>query len=81
MRRGSHVVTLEARVSNHVAQSLYEKYGFSNVGIRKNYYTDDREDAVIMTTDRVDTADYQEKFAQLQQGYEQRKGDIRITLD
>ena len=81
MRRGSHVVTLEARVSNHVAQSLYEKYGFSNVGIRKNYYTDDREDAVIMTTDRVDTADYQEKFTQLQQGYEQRKGDIRITLD
>lgn len=80
MRRGSQVVTLEARVSNHVAQSLYEKYGFSNVGIRKNYYTDNREDAVIMTTERVDTPDYQEKFTQLQQGYTQRKGEIHITL-
>ena len=80
MRRGSHVVTLEARVSNRVAQSLYEKYGFTNVGIRKNYYTDNREDAVIMTTERVDTADYREKFAQLQEGYARRKGEIRITL-
>ena len=80
MRRGCQVVTLEARVSNHVAQSLYEKYGFSNVGIRKNYYTDNREDAVIMTTERVDTPDYQEKFAQLQQGYAKRNGEIQITL-
>ena len=81
MRRGSQVVTLEARVSNYVAQSLYEKYGFSNVGTRKGYYTDNREDAVIMTTERVDTADYQEKFTQLQQGYTRHKGDIHITLD
>ena len=80
MRRESQVVTLEARVSNYVAQSLYEKYGFTNVGIRKNYYTDNREDAVIMTTERVDTPDYQEKFAQLQQGYVERKGEINITL-
>ena len=80
MRRGSHVVTLEARISNHVAQSLYEKYGFANVGIRKGYYTDNREDAVIMTTERVDTPDYQEKFNQLQESYAQRKGDIIITL-
>ena len=80
MRRGSQVVTLEARVSNYVAQSLYEKYGFTNVGIRKHYYTDNREDAVIMTTERVDTPDYQEKFTQLQQGYTERKGEIHITL-
>ena len=80
MRRGCQVVTLEARVSNHVAQALYEKYGFTNVGIRKNYYTDNREDAVIMTTERVDTADYQEKFAVLQDGYTRRKGEINITL-
>ena len=80
MRRGCQVVTLEARVSNYVAQSLYEKYGFTNVGIRKNYYTDNREDAVIMTTERVDTDDYQEKFALLQQGYIERKGEIHITL-
>ena len=80
MRRGSQVVTLEARVSNHVAQSLYEKYGFTNVGIRKGYYTDNREDAVIMTTERLDTPDYQEKFEQLQKGYAERKGDIEIVL-
>lgn len=80
IRRGAEVVTLEARVSNHVAQSLYEKYGFSNVGIRKGYYTDNREDAVIMTTERVDTPDYQEKFSQLQAAFTRRNGDISITL-
>ena len=41
-------LTLEVRTSNFPARSLYEKYGFSEAGIRKNYYSDTREDAVIM---------------------------------
>ena len=41
-------ITLEVRSSNETAQSLYRKYGFEEEGIRKNYYEDNREDAIIM---------------------------------
>ncbi|WP_170006311.1 ribosomal protein S18-alanine N-acetyltransferase [Bacillus fonticola] len=42
------LVTLEVRVSNEVAQSLYRSFGFEQGGIRKNYYTDNQEDARVM---------------------------------
>ncbi|MED4228197.1 ribosomal protein S18-alanine N-acetyltransferase [Neobacillus cucumis] len=45
---GARSMTLEVRVTNHVAQSLYRKFGFKNGGIRKNYYSDNQEDALIM---------------------------------
>ena len=45
---GALTMTLEVRVSNHVAQSLYRKLGFENGGIRKNYYSDNQEDALVM---------------------------------
>ena len=41
-------MTLEVRMGNRPAQSLYHKYGFKAEGIRKNYYPDTKEDAVIM---------------------------------
>jgi ribosomal-protein-alanine N-acetyltransferase len=41
-------VTLEVRISNDIAQNLYQKYGFTAEGLRKGYYTDNNEDAVIM---------------------------------
>ncbi len=41
-------MTLEVRVSNAVAQNLYKKFGFHGVGVRKGYYTDNHEDALIM---------------------------------
>ena len=44
----SHSLTLEVRASNVPAISLYEKLGFSEVGRRKNYYRNPREDALIM---------------------------------
>lgn len=59
LRRGQQVVTLEVRVSNSVAQSLYAKYGFSQAGIRKGYYSDNREDALIMSTDTITSPQYQ----------------------
>lgn len=43
------LLTLEVRKSNIAAQNLYEKYGFEIIGERKNYYSDNREDALIMT--------------------------------
>ncbi|MGL5346704.1 MAG: ribosomal protein S18-alanine N-acetyltransferase [Peptostreptococcaceae bacterium] len=44
-------MTLEVRVSNIVAQNLYKKYGFKLAGIRKEYYSDNKEDAMIMWND------------------------------
>nr|WP_295604796.1 ribosomal protein S18-alanine N-acetyltransferase [uncultured Terrisporobacter sp.] len=41
-------MTLEVRTSNTVAQNLYRKYGFKIAGIRKEYYSDNKEDAIIM---------------------------------
>ncbi|MBT2583940.1 ribosomal protein S18-alanine N-acetyltransferase [Planococcus sp. ISL-109] len=46
--QGAKLMTLEARVSNVVAINLYKKLGFQNGGIRKGYYTDNQEDAIIM---------------------------------
>jgi ribosomal-protein-alanine N-acetyltransferase len=49
-RLGASRATLEVRVSNVAAQALYTKYGFKQVGQRKAYYSDNREDALILTT-------------------------------
>lgn len=43
------LLTLEVRKSNIAAQGLYSKYGFDIIGERKRYYSDNREDALIMT--------------------------------
>ena len=51
---GAKRLTLEVRVSNAVAQSLYKKYSFKEEGVRKRYYSDDGEDALIMWSDRLD---------------------------
>ncbi|WP_208324138.1 ribosomal protein S18-alanine N-acetyltransferase [Paenisporosarcina antarctica] len=45
---GVVLMTLEARVSNTVAQNLYRKLDFQNGGIRKGYYTDNQENALVM---------------------------------
>jgi [ribosomal protein S18]-alanine N-acetyltransferase len=47
-------MTLEVRVSNEAAQALYRRFGFVMVGRRKRYYTDDGEDALIMSTSELD---------------------------
>ncbi len=64
-RLNANVVTLEVRVSNLPAQRLYEKYGFSTVGVRKGYYSDNQEDALIMTTEPIAEAAYQSRFNRL----------------
>ena len=63
--RQADVVTLEVRVTNIRAQNLYRKYGFREVGRRKGYYSDNGEDALIMTTDSTVSAAYRESFQQL----------------
>lgn len=48
MARGASWITLEVRESNDVAQRLYRKYGFTNVSVRRAYYSDNNENAVVM---------------------------------
>ncbi|MFD0679491.1 MULTISPECIES: ribosomal protein S18-alanine N-acetyltransferase [unclassified Paenibacillus] len=48
---GAERMTLEVRPSNIIAQRLYEKLGFHSVGVRRGYYTDNREDALVMWAD------------------------------
>jgi ribosomal-protein-alanine N-acetyltransferase len=48
---GARLVTLEVRYSNLPAQKLYERFGFSVKGVRRGYYTDTGEDALIMSAD------------------------------
>ncbi|MFZ3591627.1 ribosomal protein S18-alanine N-acetyltransferase [Bacillus sp. DJP31] len=55
---GAERLSLEVRVSNTVAQSLYRKIGFENGGIRKNYYSDNGEDALVMWVNIHETSDH-----------------------
>ncbi len=48
LSRGANSMTLEVRYSNTAAQNLYEGFGFVAAGVRRGYYTDDNEDALIM---------------------------------
>lgn len=50
---GAARMTLEVRVSNKIAQNLYEKLGFRAVGIRKRYYSNNNEDALIMWNEHI----------------------------
>ena len=72
MGTSTSVVTLEVRVSNIVAKSLYKKYGFSAKGIRKRYYTDNREDALIMTTEPIQVPPYPAQFGAIVQDHDRR---------
>jgi ribosomal-protein-alanine N-acetyltransferase len=57
---GAHWLTLEVRVTNHVAQALYEKYTFKEMGLRRRYYSDNGEDALVMWTDPVESDTFQD---------------------
>lgn len=62
---GAERVTLEVRVSNETAQNLYRKYGFRQEGLRRRYYSDNNEDAHIMTTGSIRDLDYRQRFDEL----------------
>ena len=71
---GNNELTLEVRVSNEAAQNLYKKFGFKIVGRRKQYYSDNREDAYIMTTSGIDSEEYGEMMENLRLAYTQKWG-------
>jgi ribosomal-protein-alanine N-acetyltransferase len=72
--RQQALVTLECRVSNEPALALYDKYGFDRVGLRPRYYSDNHEDAYVLTLNYVLTRRFRERFAELRAEHERRWG-------
>ena len=66
---GATVVTLEVRLSNAAARRLYQRFGFRPVGVRPRYYSDNGEDALIMTTEPLDLPDMQDLRRRLAERY------------
>jgi ribosomal-protein-alanine N-acetyltransferase len=69
--RRAREATLEVRLSNLPARRLYEKYGFRPVGLRPRYYSDDNEDALIMTTEPLDAPRMTVRIARLRQALDE----------
>ena len=65
IERGAHEATLEVRLSNLPARRLYEKFGFRPVGLRPRYYSDNGEDALVMTTEPLGDPAMIERLARL----------------
>jgi ribosomal-protein-alanine N-acetyltransferase len=72
----AHVITLEVRASNGIAQELYRKYGFQVTGRRLRYYSSDGEDAIIMSTDNITSMSFQASFQQLKKDHTQRHPEL-----
>ena len=68
------LITLEVRVSNTIAQSLYHKYGFTQTGIHHGYYPDNKEDAILMSIENIISASFQTQLKRLKQAHSKRWG-------
>lgn len=65
-------ITLEVRVSNTAAINLYTKYGFSSFGIRKGYYQDNNEDALIMWTKNIFFDEFKISYEKITKSLEEK---------
>ncbi len=65
LRLGGKAASLEVRVSNWGAQRLYGQFGFRPVGVRKNYYQETGEDAVVMWADEISSRGYRQRLEEL----------------
>jgi len=65
LQRRARWMTLEVRKSNATAQALYKKYGFREIGVRKGYYSDNREDAIVMWTGNLWEPEFQDRVKSL----------------
>jgi ribosomal-protein-alanine N-acetyltransferase len=71
---GASRATLEVREHNVVAQNLYRKYGFREAAIRKHYYTDNQENAIVMWADDLRLPEYRDRLREL-------KSDLYTAYD
>jgi [ribosomal protein S18]-alanine N-acetyltransferase len=70
-------LTLEVRLSNRGAQQLYRRFGFGPVGVRKNYYAETNEDALVMWAHEVQSADYAELLDRIERNV---RGETVVEL-
>lgn len=76
---GARWLTLEVRISNNVAQNLYAKYTFKEMGVRRRYYSDNGEDALVMWTDALDSETFLEALERNEARMAERLGaEIRL---
>jgi ribosomal-protein-alanine N-acetyltransferase len=76
--QGAKIATLEVRPSNQVAISLYQKYKFQEVGRRLGYYSDNGEDALILTTPLLLLPDYQAMLTRRKTKLWRRLAQIKV---
>lgn len=63
-------LTLEVRVSNEGAINLYESFGFKSLGVRKKYYQNNNEDALIMWSENIFSENYKKRFNKIKEDIE-----------
>jgi ribosomal-protein-alanine N-acetyltransferase len=68
VERGARHLTLEVRVTNLAAQAMYRQFGFEEAGLRKNYYAEINEDALIMWVHDIDSEAYAKRLAAIEAG-------------
>ena len=73
------LATLEVRTSNEAARALYRAYGFYEVGVRKRYYSDNHEDAVIMTTEDIQGEAYRRRLDELGAALQARYSGLNLV--
>ena len=71
----ARVMTLEVRLSNRAARGLYARFGFRPVGVRPRYYSDNNEDALIMTTSPLDSPEMTLVLAKMAELYGEAASD------
>jgi [ribosomal protein S18]-alanine N-acetyltransferase len=77
---GARWMTLEVRATNAVAQNLYRKYTFKEMGVRRRYYSDNGEDALVMWTDALDSDSFQTTFDANEHKLAERLGSAEVRL-
>jgi ribosomal-protein-alanine N-acetyltransferase len=77
---GARWMTLEVRASNSIAQNLYRKYTFKEMGVRRRYYSDNGEDALVMWTDALDSESFMSVFDQNERKLAERIGSAEVRL-
>jgi [ribosomal protein S18]-alanine N-acetyltransferase len=77
---GARWMTLEVRASNVVAQNLYRKYTFKEMGVRRRYYSDNGEDALVMWTDALDSDSFIAALDKNERKLVERVGSAEVRL-
>ncbi len=73
-------MTLEVRVSNEAAQKLYYKYGFKSMGLRRKYYQDNSEDALVLWMEDIRTDEFQSRLTECIGLWKNRTDRIYLSM-